>query len=175
MDNRLHGCMKRSRKTKDNFHFLCMQIGKIYCCGKGRWDYCTQKEKEPQYLVFNILVHTKYRGFHSNKKIIRRISYRGQPSCGPSPARCNIVLPLQGRYSEYSSFCHKDDNLTEKGDLFRQSLPHNLIQQYPCGNRSIQAFCLPRHGNFHPRIAERGGILTETACLVANEKGTGIL
>lgn len=68
MDNRLHGCMKRSRKTKDNFHFLCMQIGKIYCCGKGRWDYCTKKEKEPQYLVFNILVHTKYRGFHSNKK-----------------------------------------------------------------------------------------------------------
>lgn len=55
MDNRLHGCMKRSRKTKDNFHFLCMQIGKIYCCGKGRWDYCTKKEKEPQYLVFTFL------------------------------------------------------------------------------------------------------------------------
>ena len=97
MDNRLHGCMKRSRKTKDNFHFLCMQIGKIYCCGKGRWDYCTKKEKEPQYLVFNILVHTKYRGFHSNKKSSDAFLTGGQPSCECLlQCRCNIGTAIAG-------------------------------------------------------------------------------
>lgn len=97
MDNRLHGCMKRSRKTKDNFHFLCMQIGKIYCCGKGGWDYCTQKEKEPQYLVFNILVHTKYRGFHSNKKSSDAFLTGGQPSCERLlQRRCNIGAAIAG-------------------------------------------------------------------------------
>jgi len=95
--NRMHGCMKRSRKTKDNFHFLCMQIGKIYCCGKGRWDYCTQKEKEPQYLVFNILVHTKYRGFHSNKKSSDAFLTGGQPSCERLlQRRCNIGAAIAG-------------------------------------------------------------------------------
>ena len=97
MDNRLQGCMKRSRKTKDNFHFLCMQIGKIYCCGKGRWDYCTKKEKEPQYLVFNILVHTKYRGFHSNKKSSDAFLTGGQPSCERLlQRRCNIGAAIAG-------------------------------------------------------------------------------
>ena len=97
MDNRLHGCMKRSRKTKDNFHFLCMQIGKIYCCGKGRWDYCTKKEKEPQYLVFNILVHTKYRGFHSNKKSSDAFLTGGQPSCECLlQCRCNVGTAIAG-------------------------------------------------------------------------------
>ena len=56
-----------------------------------------KRERTTIFSFFNILVHTKYRGFHSNKKSSDAFLTGGQPSCECLlQCRCNIGTAIAG-------------------------------------------------------------------------------